>query len=82
MDLKDVPAQGRAHTRGRHPRRRASGPLRPRRRPREEVKRMNGMRKAIARNMQNSHMTSPTVTFNLGCDVTELAKAPRAAQGR
>lgn len=42
--------------------------------PREEVKRMNGMRKAIARNMQNSHMTSPTVTFNLGCDVTELAK--------
>ena len=42
--------------------------------PREEVKRMNGMRKAIARNMQNSHMTSPTVTFNLGCDVTELAR--------
>ena len=42
--------------------------------PREEVKRMNGMRKAIARNMQNSHMTSPTVTFNLGCDATELAR--------
>ena len=31
---------------------------------REEVKPMSGMRKAIAKNMQNSHMTSPTVTFN------------------
>ena len=35
---------------------------------------MNGMRKAIARNMLNSHMTSPTVTFNLGVDMTELKK--------
>ena len=35
---------------------------------------MNGMRKAIARNMQNSHMTSPTVTFNLGIDMTELKR--------
>ena len=42
--------------------------------PREEVKPMTGMRKAIARNMHNSHMTSPTVSFNLGCDVSELAK--------
>lgn len=42
--------------------------------PREEVKPMTGMRKVIARNMQNSHMTSPTVTFNLGCDVTELSR--------
>ena len=39
---------------------------------REEVKPMNGMRKAIARNMQNSHMTSPTVTFNLGIDMTAM----------
>ena len=35
---------------------------------------MNGMRKAIARNMQNSHMTSPTVTFNLGIDMPELKR--------
>ena len=40
--------------------------------PLEEVKPMNGMRKAIAKNMQNSHMTSPTVTFNLGIDMTEM----------
>lgn len=42
--------------------------------PREEAKPMTGMRRAIARNMLNSHMTSPTVSFNLGCDVSELAK--------
>ena len=40
--------------------------------PLEEIKPMNGMRKAIAKNMQNSHMTSPTVTFNLGIDMTEM----------
>ena len=39
---------------------------------REEVKAMNGMRKAIAKNMLNSHMTSPTVTFNLGIDMTAM----------
>ena len=39
---------------------------------REEVKPMSGMRRAIAKNMQNSHMTSPTVTFNLGIDMTEM----------
>jgi pyruvate dehydrogenase E2 component (dihydrolipoamide acetyltransferase) len=33
---------------------------------------MNGMRKAIAKNMLNSHMTSPTVTFNLGVDMTAM----------
>ena len=33
-----------------------------------------GMRKAIAKNMQNSHMTSPTVTFNLGIDMTEMKR--------
>ena len=35
---------------------------------------MSGMRKAIAKNMQNSHMTSPTVTFNLGIDMTEMKR--------
>ena len=34
----------------------------------------DGMRKAIAKNMQNSHMTSPTVTFNLGIDMTEMKR--------
>ncbi len=48
--------------------------------PREEVKRMNGMRKAIARNMQNSHMTSPTVTFNLGCEVPSLPGSARGSR--
>jgi len=38
----------------------------------EETKPMNGMRKAIAKNMLNSHMTSPTVTFNLGTDMTAM----------
>ncbi len=39
---------------------------------REEVKKMSGMRKAIAKNMLNSVQTSPTVTFNLGIDMTEM----------
>jgi pyruvate dehydrogenase E2 component (dihydrolipoamide acetyltransferase) len=39
---------------------------------REEVVPMNGMRKAIAKNMLASHMTSPTVTFNLGVDMTAM----------
>jgi pyruvate dehydrogenase E2 component (dihydrolipoamide acetyltransferase) len=39
---------------------------------REEVVPMNGMRKAVAKNMLNSHMTSPTVTFNLGVDMTAM----------
>ena len=38
----------------------------------EETVPMNGMRKAIAKNMLNSHMTSPTVTFNLSIDMTEM----------
>ena len=41
---------------------------------REEVKNMNGMRKAIARNMLNSVQTSPRVTFNLGVDMTEMKR--------
>lgn len=39
---------------------------------REEIVPMNGMRKAIAKNMLASHMTSPTVTFNLGIDMTAM----------
>ena len=39
---------------------------------REEVKPMSGMRKAIAKNMLNSVQTSPTVTFNLSIDMTEM----------
>lgn len=73
MDLKDVPHKGgrilaadilAAASRG----------AAPEAQPREETKPMTGMRRAIARNMHNSHMTSPTVSFNLGCDVSELAK--------
>ena len=41
---------------------------------REEVVPMNGMRKAIAKNMLNSHMTSPTVTFNLSVDMSEMKR--------
>ncbi len=40
--------------------------------PREEIVSMNGMRKAIARNMLNSHMTSPTVTANLSVDMSAM----------
>ena len=39
---------------------------------REELVAMNGMRKAIAKNMLNSHMTSPTVSFNLSVDMSEM----------
>lgn len=41
---------------------------------REETKPMSGMRKAIARNMLASVQTSPTVTFNLGIDMTEMKR--------
>ena len=73
LELKDVPHKGgrilaadilAAASRG----------AAPEAQPREETKPMTGMRRAIARNMHNSHMTSPTVSFNLGCDVSELAK--------
>ena len=78
IDLKDVKAaHGRvlaedllryiAETREKAPGGEAAG-------EREEVKPMSGMRKAIAKNMQNSHMTSPTVTFNLGIDMTEMKR--------
>ena len=35
---------------------------------------MSGMRKAIARNMLASVQTSPTVTFNLGIDMSEMKR--------
>ena len=41
---------------------------------REEIKPMSGMRKAIARNMLASVQTSPTVTFNLGIDMSEMKR--------
>lgn len=40
----------------------------------EEVRPMSGMRKAIARNMQASHMTSPTVTYNVSVDMSEMKR--------
>ena len=42
--------------------------------PLEEVKKMSGMRKAIAKNMLASVQTSPTVTFNLAVDMSEMKK--------
>ena len=39
---------------------------------REETVPMSGMRKAIAKNMLNSHMTSPTVSFNLSVDMSQM----------
>ena len=41
---------------------------------REETQKMSGMRKAIAKNMLASVQTSPTVTFNLGIDMTEMKR--------
>lgn len=38
----------------------------------EERKPMNGMRKAIAQNMLNSHMTSPTVTYDISVEMDAL----------
>ncbi len=74
VELKDIPAHGRvlaadilAAVQGA-----GTGPAPAA--PREEAVPMNGMRKAIANNMLNSHMTSPTVTFNLGIDITELKR--------
>ncbi len=40
--------------------------------PKEELVPMNGMRKAVAKNMLNSHMTSPTVTANLSVDMSAM----------
>ena len=40
--------------------------------PKEELVPMTGMRKAIAKHMLNSHMTSPTVSFNLSVDMSAM----------
>lgn len=39
---------------------------------REEIKPMDGMRRTIAKNMLSSHMTSPTVSFNLSVDMSAM----------
>ncbi len=73
VDLKDVPAHGRVLAADILAAVQKGGAS-AEEKPREETVPMNGMRKAIARNMLNSHMTSPTVTFNLGIDMTELKR--------
>lgn len=72
IDLSEVPAKGRilaedllAFMQGSREKT-AADPAR------EEVVPMNGMRKAIAKNMLNSHMTSPTVTANLSVDMSSM----------
>ena len=74
LDLKDVPAHGRVLAADILAAVQKGGSAAAEAGPREETVPMNGMRKAIARNMLNSHMTSPTVTFNLGIDMSELKK--------
>ena len=74
LDLKDVPAHGRVLAADILAAVQKGGSSAADSGPREETVPMNGMRKAIARNMLNSHMTSPTVTFNLGIDMSELKK--------
>ena len=74
LDLKDVPAKGRVMAADILAAVQKGGSAPAEEAPREEAVPMTGMRKAIARNMQNSHMTSPTVTFNLGIDMTELKR--------
>ena len=74
LDLKDVPAHGRVLAADILAAVQKGGSAPAEAGPREEAVPMNGMRKAIARNMLNSHMTSPTVTFNLGIDMSELKK--------
>ena len=72
IDLKEVPAKGRilaedllTYMQG--TREKTDGVT-----EREEVVPMNSMRKAIAKNMLNSHMTSPTVTANLSVDMSAM----------
>ena len=74
LELKDLPAKGRVMAADILAAVRKGGSAPAEEAPREEAVPMSGMRKAIARNMQNSHMTSPTVTFNLGIDMTELKR--------
>ena len=81
LDLKDVPAHGRVLAADILAAVQKGGSAPAEAGPREEAVPMNGMRKAIARNMLNSHMTSPTVTFNLGIDMTELKKLREQLKG-
>ena len=74
LELKDLPAKGRVMAADILAAVQKGGSAPAEEAPREEAVPMSGMRKAIARNMQNSHMTSPTVTFNLGIDMTELKR--------
>ncbi len=81
LDLKDVPAHGRVLAADILAAVQKGGSAPAETGPREEAVPMNGMRKAIARNMLNSHMTSPTVTFNLGIDMTELKRLREQLKG-
>ena len=81
LDLKDVPAHGRVLAADILAAVQKGGSAPAEAGPREEAVPMNGMRKAIARNMLNSHMTSPTVTFNLGIDMTELKRLREQLKG-
>lgn len=71
LDLHDVPAHGRVMAQDIMQYLRTGGS--PAAQPQETVP-MNGMRRAIAKNMQASHMTSPTVTYTLSVDMTELKR--------
>ena len=81
LNLKDVPAHGRVLAADILAAVQKGGSAPAEEAPREETVPMSGMRKAIARNMLNSHMTSPTVTFNLGIDMTELQKLREQLKG-
>ena len=81
VDLKDVPAHGRVLAADILAAVQKGGSAPAEEAPREETVPMSGMRKAIARNMLNSHMTSPTVTFNLGIDMTELKRLREQLKG-
>ena len=71
LDLDTIPAKGRVMAQDilNHLEAGAAGQAAG---PREETVNMNGMRKAIAKNMLASHMISPSVTFNLGIDMTRM----------
>lgn len=72
LDLHEVPAHGRVMAQDIMQYLRSGGGTSAAQ-PQETVP-MNGMRRAIAKNMQASHMTSPTVTYTLSVDMTELKR--------
>ncbi len=71
LDLDTIPAKGRVMAQDilNHLEAGAAGQAAG---PREETVNMNGMPKAIAKNRLASHMISPSVTFNLGIDMTRM----------